>query len=67
VPVTGTQHAVEQSAAVVQLGRQAKAPVESNVVHCRPLQQWAVPPHVASIAAQRHRLAAPQNPSLPPV
>jgi hypothetical protein len=65
VPVIGTQQFVEQSAAVLQLGRQANAPVESNVVHCRPPQQRAVPPHFSSMAAQRQRLAAPQNPGLP--
>jgi len=48
VPVTFTQQLVEQSVFWVHVLWHARAPVESNVEHAKPLQHWRVPPHVSS-------------------
>ena len=65
VPVIPRQHAVAQSALVLQLGRHTKAPGASTLVHTNPSQQCLVPPHAPFSEAHRHWSFAPQNPYVP--
>jgi hypothetical protein len=62
VPAIGRQHPVAQSRSAAHVGLQANAPVESNVVHEKPVQQRVTPPHVASASAQPQALASAQKP-----
>lgn len=62
MPAIETQHAVVQSAFVVHVGSHEKAPLESVVVHDKPVQQCWVPPHGASAIAHWQALASAQKP-----
>jgi hypothetical protein len=65
VPAIGTQHPLAQSPFVLHVGLHEKAPLESLVVHDRPVQQCCVPPHGASAAAHWQALESAQKPPGP--
>jgi hypothetical protein len=56
------QQFVEQSEFCVHLGLQARAFVESYVVHVKPSQHERAPPHVSPSPAHLQRSASAQKP-----